>query len=81
MMNYEQLKAKYHSLLATIAESIRDRDVVEIGSAVWNSSHQKAAEASISANAVRRSLARNKETRYLDWRTQSDKELMLLGYI
>lgn len=69
-------------LRADAAAAIAARDAIDdCFSPAWAEAHREAVLACVAANAEMERLAKNPKTRHGNWRTPSDVELMMLGYI
>jgi len=69
-------------LRADAREAIICRDAIDdCCSPSWAAAHAVAVEACKRAAAEQQRLAKNPKTRYGAWRTPSDVELMVLGYL
>jgi len=69
-------------LRAVARDAIAARDAIDdFFSQAWVAAHKEAIRACAAANAEMERLAGNPKTRYGNWRTLFDVELMVLGYI
>jgi len=69
-------------LRADARAAIASRDAIDdCFSPAWADAHRAAVLACTAANAEMERLAKNPKTRYGNWRTRGDIELMVLGYL
>ena len=69
-------------LRADAREAIAARDAIDdFFTQEWRDAHEAAVAACMLATAEMERLAKNPKTRYGNWRTPADVELMTLGYL
>ena len=73
---------KLEMLRYAAATALRARDAIDnCATPEWRAAHHLARKACEAAQAETLRLARDPATRYSDWRTTVDRELMTLGYL
>jgi hypothetical protein len=78
----EPIRAKRLALRAAVKTAIAARDAIEgCFTPEWRAAHARATEACQAESDYVNALSRDRATRYGSWRTPTDRELQLLGYL